>query len=131
MLSDHDRTPTQGPSKPMTDPASRPSALQSPLQVQQVNTPGSVLIRLHGELDIGTAPELERHLSAVDYDGVETLLIDLEHVEFMDSTGLALILRAAQRAATSGYQLHLRSGPRQVQRLFALTGLLDRFTFED
>ena len=115
----------------MTGFASQAGESHPMLQIQRVRTPDGVVLKLHGELDISTAAELERQLPAFDQDGFGRLLIDLEHVEFMDSTGLALIVRAAQGAEMSGYQLHLRSGSRQVQRLFELTGLLDRFSFED
>ena len=131
MLSNHERRPDKGLPEPMTDSASSPSESHSLLQIQRVCTAGGMVLTLEGELDISTAAELERQLPFVDHAGIKTLLIDLERVEFMDSTGLALIVRAAQSAKTSGCQLRLRSGPRQVQRLFELTGLLDRFTFED
>jgi anti-anti-sigma factor len=49
----------------------------------------------------------------------------------MDSTGLALIIHAEQAARQEGISLRLRSGGPQVRRLFELTAVLGRFTFEE
>lgn len=90
-----------------------------------------VRIRIVGELDIATAPELERALEDCAGVGPGRLLIDLEGLEFMDSTGLASIIRAQLSADQNGHRLVLRRGSPQVQHLFELTGILDRLTFED
>lgn len=45
--------------------------------------------------------------------------------------GLTLIIQAHADAQDSGRRLHLRLGSPQVRRLFELTGVLDRLTFED
>ena len=49
----------------------------------------------------------------------------------MDSTGLALMIKAQQSAEANGHRLAFRRGTSQVQRLFELSGVLERFTFED
>ena len=49
----------------------------------------------------------------------------------MDSTGLRALLQARQVATESDRQLTLRHGPRQVQRVFELSGTVETFTFED
>jgi stage II sporulation protein AA (anti-sigma F factor antagonist) len=59
------------------------------------------------------------------------LLIDLSRLDFMDSTGLAVMIRAQRAAQANGHRLSLRHGPTHILRLFELTGLLDHFTFED
>lgn len=93
--------------------------------------PQGVRVRLTGELDLATVPELGRALDEIASNGQSRLLIDLDGVEFMDSTGLSAILRAVRDAAAHGYRVTVRRGSPQVQRLFALTGTLDRLTFED
>jgi anti-sigma B factor antagonist len=91
---------------------------------------GEVLV-LCGELDLASAPEVELHLREFVSTMNGRLLIDLSGVDFMDSTGLALIVGAQRAADANGHDLVLRRGPSQVQRLFELTGLLERFAFED
>lgn len=92
---------------------------------------GLAMLTLHGELDLGSAPSLEQALS--DFQGpagCQRLVIDLGNLRFMDSTGLALMVRAEQTAQDHGYQLVFRPGSHQVQRLLELTGVIDRLEFE-
>lgn len=88
-------------------------------------------VRLAGELDLDSVPEVNRLVDALTEELHSRLLIDLAEVTFMDSTGLASILRAQRSAEANGHQFTLRRGSDQVQRLFGLTGMLDHFTFED
>ncbi len=91
---------------------------------------GGTLLALHGELDLGSAPVLEAALSELQSVGADRLVIDLGGLSFMDSTGVAVMLRAQQAAQDYGQWLICRPGPRQVQRLLELTGAIDRFEFE-
>ena len=88
-------------------------------------------LRLEGEFDLETAREFDRHLAAIDQAHVTRVLIDLRGVTFMDSRGLASIVRAHRLAEANGHALVLRRGSNQVRRLFALTGIDERLTFED
>jgi anti-sigma B factor antagonist len=115
----------------MTDLAPHAGESGTPFQIERVSTEQGAVLRLRGELDISTVPELERLLAECERDAPSDVVIDLEQVEFMDSTGLAVIIAAGQAAQANGYRLRLRQGSPQVQRLFKLTGVLDRFTFVD
>jgi anti-sigma B factor antagonist len=88
------------------------------------------VLTLEGELDLETAPEFDRQLDRIHTTEVTRVLIDLSGVTFMDSTGLSSIVRASRFAESNGHSLVLRRGPRQVQRLFELTGIESRLTFE-
>jgi anti-sigma B factor antagonist len=77
-----------------------------------------------GDLDLSTAPDLERALAGVQADGRDAVL-DLRAVSFMDSSGLRVILAGDARARASGARFVLVQGPPSVQRVFQLT-LLDR-----
>jgi len=59
------------------------------------------------------------------------LIIDLRALDFMDSTGLSVLVRAHQRTEEQGRQLAMVKGPQQVQRLLSLTGVADRLTLVD
>ncbi len=81
-------------------------------------------ISVCGELDLSTAPELEGPLEqALENDG--SVLIDLSQCEFIDSTGIALIVRAWQRldSGDSSRSLVLCSQNDQVRRVLEITGL--------
>jgi anti-sigma B factor antagonist len=90
-----------------------------------------VVLALDGELDLASAPELERQLREISTTNRGRLLIDLGGLTFMDSTGLGVILGAQRSTEAAGNRFSLRSGQKQVQRLFAITGMADRFTFEE
>jgi anti-sigma B factor antagonist len=101
------------------------------LTVELITDAQGVALRLVGELDLETSVEFDRRLAAIDQARISRLLIDLGGVTFMDSRGLSSIVRAHQSAEADGHTLVVRRGSNQVQRLFALTGIDERLTFED
>ena len=82
-------------------------------------------ISVRGELDLSTAPDLEGPLDEALSNGEGSLLIDLSRCEFIDSTGIALIVRAWQRldSGENGRALVLCSQNDQVRRVLEITGL--------
>lgn len=83
------------------------------------------MIAISGELDLASGPRLEVELAALDA-GVRLVVVDLRNLEFMDSTGLSIIVRAHQRLAEQDCELSLVRGSPQVQRLLDLTGVAER-----
>ena len=86
----------------------------------------AALIVVSGELDIASAPQLEQTLDQINPELTKLVVVDLRELEFMDSTGLSIIVRAHHRLAESDCELTLVKGPPQVQRLLDLTGVSDR-----
>jgi anti-anti-sigma factor len=82
-------------------------------------------IAVRGELDLSTAPELEGPLQEALESGDGSVLIDLSDCEFIDSTGIALIVRAWQRLDGDGNArvLAICSHNEQVRRVLEITGL--------
>jgi anti-anti-sigma factor len=82
-------------------------------------------ISVRGELDLSTAPELEGPLDQALENDEGSLLIDLSQCEFIDSTGIALIVRAWQRldGGENGRALVICSQNDQVRRVLEITGL--------
>jgi anti-anti-sigma factor len=82
-------------------------------------------ISVRGELDLSTAPELEGPLEEMLESGEGSILIDLSQCEFIDSTGIALIVRAWQRldSGENGRALVICSHNDQVRRVLEITGL--------
>ncbi len=89
-------------------------------------------VRAAGEIDLLTVAELETPLTAAIEAG-DAVLLDLSQVEFIDSTGLRLLLESRNHAAPPhGGGLALRLGGRtHVRRLLDLTGVLHLFDLED
>lgn len=105
--------------------------MQSEFRVE-VRTEGrAAIVVVRGELDLATSPELEQQLQHVWDTGAESLVIDLRELEFMDSTGLSIIVKAHQRLSEEGRQLSLVRGSQQVQRLLDLTGVSERLKLVD
>jgi anti-sigma B factor antagonist len=84
-------------------------------------------IAVSGEVDAYTAPELRDQLLD-DVRGHPVVTVDLSAVTFMDSQGLAALLRARQEAESRGGSLRLEGVPSRVLKLFQLTRLDSVFT---
>jgi anti-anti-sigma factor len=84
------------------------------------------VIRVSGELDLASSPTLEAELERIATTDASLVVIDLTELEFMDSTGLSVLVRAHQRSEQSGQRFGLINGSQQVQRLLSLTGVAER-----
>ncbi len=76
-----------------------------------------------GELDIVTAPQLERALADATAASVPELVLDLRELTFMDSTGLRTLAQASTQADEAGVALSIVRGPRQIGRVLEISGL--------
>jgi len=81
-----------------------------------------------GEIDIATAPLLEQRLTEVEAGDSPQLIIDLDRVSFMDSTGLQVLV-SHTLSETNGRRIRLTKGSAQVQRLFSISGMVDHLPF--
>jgi anti-anti-sigma factor len=89
---------------------------------------GVRVIAVRGELDLSTATELEGPLDEAISSGDASVLVDLSECEFIDSTGIALIVRAWQRLDRSADgegngRVVICSYNDQVRRVLEITGL--------
>jgi anti-anti-sigma factor len=90
----------------------------------------SVTLVIGGEIDLQSAPALERELADAERSGCGRVVLDLAALDFLDSTGMHLLVEAQHRAKTSGHELVLTHVPAQAERLLRLTGLRSRLTVE-
>jgi anti-anti-sigma factor len=89
-------------------------------------------LKIFGEFDMTGVLRVEPELSRVLEAGkLERLLLDLSGLDFVDSTGLGVIIDLDQRARRGDFELSIVPGPRQVQRVFEVTKLADVLPFED
>ena len=100
----------------------------APFEIDSQVLDGVHVIAVRGELDLSTAPQLADPLEAALASDRSGLMIDLSDCEFIDSTGLALIVRAWQRIDGEGdgkgpSRFALCCVNDQVQRLLDITGL--------
>ena len=94
----------------------------APFIVSVSHESSEVAVAPHGELDLGTADELTEKVHGLWSAGDEAVLIDLEPLEFIDSSGLRALLALRETAVHDGHELTLRPGSSVVQRIFDLTG---------
>jgi anti-sigma B factor antagonist len=93
----------------------------TPFRVGIAQEGGTFVIQVEGELDMNTAPQLERELEQPLRAADGPLLIDLSRCEFIDSTGIALIVRAWQQLGAGRFALC--GVGNQVERVLDITGL--------
>jgi anti-sigma B factor antagonist len=99
-----------------------------PFEVESELLEGGIrAFTVRGELDMNTVPELESRLEEALAGGNASVMLDLSECEFIDSTGIALIVRAWQRleGGTDGGEgrLVLCCVNHQVRRLLKITGV--------
>ena len=94
---------------------------------------GSVAtVRATGELDLSGAAVLEDELERLSEDSqLATVVLDMRGLEFMDSSGLRLVVVADMRAREAGRRFSLIRGDETVHRVFEITRMSDRLDFVD
>jgi len=98
--------------------------VQQPLSLETI-TVGSdcALIRVAGEIDVYSAPQLREAILGLIGTGVSHVIADLRGVDFLDSTGLGAIVGGHKRLRTNDGSLVLAASPDRIVRLFRITGL--------
>jgi len=89
------------------------------------------VIELYGELDLASAPDVERAIARAEETSAVTILVDLSGLEFIDSSGLRALLTESRRSSTGTDRLRFLRGVGQVERTIALCGLNTRLPFLD
>jgi anti-sigma B factor antagonist len=103
----------------------------SHLQIDVHRNAHSTVLALGGELDIASAPALDEQLEQAIGPDVAFVIVDLRALQFMDSTGLATMIRAWQAAREAGRRFVVVRGSPQVDRLFELTSADEQFVIVD
>ncbi len=82
---------------------------------------GTTLVRIAGEVDMASAPQLRACL--LEADG--NVVVDLRGVSFLDASGIGVLAEADQRLGLSGGKLTLRQPQGIVRRALEVIGLID------
>jgi anti-sigma B factor antagonist len=88
---------------------------------------GALVFKLRGSLDLATAPTVRAALSEATEKGGYDLIVDLSQLEFLDSTGLGVLIGTHRRAVEGdgSFRLIVSDGP--ISRLLNITGLIAVF----
>ena len=89
------------------------------------------VIAVRGELDLRSVGELRRRIQRAFAEGPPRLLIDLTGVSHIDSTGLAELISAHQRAMEAHGRLVLVISSPAIRRTFEIRGVVNMFAISD
>ncbi len=94
-------------------------------RIEEDRRDGTVVLRLHGELDLASADTVAQRLDTLAASG-DPVVLDVDRLSFMDSSGLRVVLQAAETSRTTDWNFSLTAGSEQVRNLFASAGVTDR-----
>jgi stage II sporulation protein AA (anti-sigma F factor antagonist) len=103
----------------------RAAAGQNGFSVHPEHADGVFRLRVSGELDLATRDTLIDELKRAEASEANRILLDLNALTFIDSSGLAVLVMAHQRAEMNGTQLRVLSAGGQVRDLLELTGVME------
>lgn len=93
----------------------------SPFELSVERAGDHVFVGVKGELDLAVASKLESCLIDLDPAPGTTLVVDLSELEFLDSSGLRVLVLTHHRSEQEGFRFVVIRGPDQVARIFELT----------
>jgi anti-sigma B factor antagonist len=94
--------------------------------------PGQVVVEVGGEVDMLTSPQLRTTvLEQFEADGVERVVLVLDGVTFLGTSGLAVLIEVREAAQTAGVDLRLVCTARRVLRPLTIAGLVPLFSVHD
>lgn len=98
----------------------------TPLEVRSEHLGDVSIVTFLGEFDLAGTAVAERELHLLEEGKPSVLLLDLSALEFLDSSGVRVVLQADDRARRDGRRLAVLLGPGLPHRLFRLLGLIER-----
>lgn len=92
----------------------------------------AAVVTLEGELDVAGSAMLEAELDRLVAEHAPArIVLDLSGLDFMDSTGLRLVVLSDAKAREGGWQLLLVRGNESVHRVFEITRMAERLSFKE
>jgi stage II sporulation protein AA (anti-sigma F factor antagonist) len=91
---------------------------------------GPAVVKLRGEMDVANAGAVSACLNGL-LDAGADVVIDLSDLQFIDSTGLGVLVKAGGRAREDGLRIRLRAPGKNVASTLSVTGLDRVFTIEE
>jgi anti-sigma B factor antagonist len=102
----------------------------APFHVEIHRQPKCTIVSAVGELDIYSAPQLEERLTEAESAGQASLVVDLNQLDFIDSTGLSSLVRSSKRMEQLGVSFSLVCEPDRIEvhRVLQILGFDEVFT---
>lgn len=93
---------------------------------------GVATVVVSGDVDLATAPAMERTIDeAIAADGVDAVVVDLTGVGFLDSSGIAALLKGRRLADRRGATFRVTGARGMVRRIFELSGVWEHLCGDD
>jgi anti-sigma B factor antagonist len=92
---------------------------------------GTTIVAVGGEIDVYTAPKLRDRITELVAEGVFNIVIDMESVEFLDSTGLGVLVGGLKKVRSHDGSLELICTQDRLLKIFRITGLAKVFVIHD
>ena len=94
-------------------------------------TDDAAVVRVIGELDLATAPQLREVLADLTGEGTIHVTVELSEMAFIDSTGVATLVSGLKRLHEAGGDMALESPKPSAMKVFEITGLTSVFTISE
>jgi anti-anti-sigma factor len=101
------------------------------LRVSRTSHADRVVLALYGELATDTLPTAEDEVAAAEATGPAVLVLDLTRLEYIDSSGVRLVLVAQHAAEEANRRLAVRLGHGHTRRMFDMLGITERLEVLD
>jgi anti-anti-sigma factor len=102
-----------------------------PSEIQCHPIEDGVRCKLTGELDLASEEAVTAEIMRELAKSPAVLILDLEGLEFIDSTGLRVLLTARNKASENGTRMLLTAPPAPVQRVFEIANVSELFEYVD
>ena len=102
-----------------------------PFQVEPMTAGDCAVLRVTGEIDVYTAPELRQQVIKLAESGALHVVADLHSVDFLDSSGLGVLVGGLKRVRAHDGAIDLVCTQGRILRIFRITGLSNVFSIYD
>lgn len=98
-----------------------------PIELERTADAGVDVVHVSGEVDVLTSAALADELGRTPATDATRLVVDLDGVDFLDSTGLGVLVNTRKRIVGAGGRLAVAASSPRITKLFSITGLDDLF----
>ncbi|HET9501348.1 MAG TPA: STAS domain-containing protein [Marmoricola sp.] len=89
---------------------------------------GRAVVAVGGEIDVYTAPKLRDKITELVAAGHHDIVVDMENVDFLDSTGLGVLVGGLKKVRAENGSMQIVCGQDRLLKIFRITGLAKVFT---
>jgi anti-sigma B factor antagonist len=108
-----------------------PGGVDVDLTLSTNEVDGATIIAVGGEIDVYTAPKLRDKITELVANGIYDIIVDMEAVEFLDSTGLGVLVGGLKKVRAHDGSLQLICTQDRLLKIFRITGLAKVFVLHD